>query len=109
MVGVTERLQSLDKLWKQIKEYINDELLLKSSVIEEYDNDCSLVYLVAKAHDEWVQSKNFFQEVNDPDLIDHAVYAMEAAERKYIYLLKKARKEKVIDENIYKIYEEGLA
>ena len=61
----------------------------------------SLVTLVEKARIEWEQAKVFFNEAKDPALIDHAVYAMDAAERKYIYLLKEARKEKVVHEDFY--------
>lgn len=46
---------------------------------------------VKQALQEWRQSRELFNSVSDPDLIDHAVYAMEASERRYIYLLKKAR------------------
>ena len=35
--------------------------------------------------------ENFFNNVNDPDLVDYAIYDVEAARRKYQYLLKKAR------------------
>jgi len=70
---------------------------IKSSDLKEF----SLVTLVEKARIEWEQSKVLFNEANDPDFIDHAIYAMEAAERKYMYLLKEARKEKVVHEDIY--------
>lgn len=43
------------------------------------------------AHSEWVSKEQFFQSVTDPDLIDYAIYDMEAARLKYIYILKKIR------------------
>ena len=47
--------------------------------------------LVEQAKQEWQDAKKRFNEVSDPDLVDYAIYALEAAERRYIYLLKKAR------------------
>jgi hypothetical protein len=35
----------------------------------------------------------YLDSVTDPDLVDHAIYSMEAAEKKYIYLLKQAKKD----------------
>lgn len=32
-----------------------------------------------------------FQESTDPEVIDHAIFLMEAAKKKYSYFLKKAR------------------
>lgn len=91
----------MNKLHSAIS-YMNDELL-KGVIIDERENtesqkDLSITTLVDRAHKEWVQAKNFFNEVNDPELIDHAIYAMVAAERKYIYLLKLAKKEQSIAE-----------
>lgn len=36
-------------------------------------------------------AERYFQSVSDPDLVDHAIYQLEAARKKYIYLLKHAR------------------
>lgn len=46
---------------------------------------------LAKAHREWNHAKLYFNCVNDPDLIDHAIFYMGAMEKKYVYLLKRAR------------------
>jgi hypothetical protein len=40
---------------------------------------------------EWKQARLYFNNVIDPDLIDYAIFYMGATEKKYIYLLKKAR------------------
>ncbi|HHV61359.1 MAG TPA: YaaL family protein [Firmicutes bacterium] len=53
----------------------------------------SLADAVEKARREWLLAKSYFNSVTDPDLVDHAIYAARAAEKKYIYLLKKARQE----------------
>ncbi|MDK2932104.1 MAG: hypothetical protein PWR07_2235 [Bacillota bacterium] len=45
------------------------------------------------ARKEWLHAISYFDQVVDPDLIDYATYSVRAAERKYVYLLKKAREE----------------
>lgn len=49
--------------------------------------------LVEQARREWLDAIAYYEEVSDPDLVDHATYMIQAAEKKYIYLLKKAREE----------------
>lgn len=44
-----------------------------------------------KAQQEMYDAENFFDNVVDPELVDHAIYKMEAAKSKYVYLLKQAR------------------
>lgn len=51
--------------------------------------------MVEQARQEWLNAQNYYNNVCDRDLVDHAVYLTHAAERKYIYLLKKARQEGV--------------
>lgn len=46
---------------------------------------------VEGARREWLNAKAFFDHVTDPDLIDMAIYSIEAAEKRYMYLLKVAR------------------
>lgn len=46
-----------------------------------------------KAKQEMVDAENFFNNVVDPELVDHAIYKMEAARSKYVYLLKQAKEE----------------
>jgi len=48
---------------------------------------------ISRAREEWLAAKNYFEMVSDPDLVDHAIYLLEAAERKYMYLLKRAKNE----------------
>lgn len=51
----------------------------------------SLAESVERAREEWMGSRAYFETVSEPDLVDHAIYMMEAAEKRYVYLLKKAR------------------
>ena len=43
---------------------------------------------VSSALMQWKDAVRYFESVNDPDLIDFAIYDMEAARRKYVFLLK---------------------
>ena len=51
----------------------------------EYADDVRRAYAV------WQATQNYFDNVADPDLIDFAIYDMEAAKKRYVYMLKKAR------------------
>ncbi|AIF54323.1 DUF2508 family protein [Pelosinus sp. UFO1] len=69
----------------------------------------ALSLVVEEARQEWLNAQYYYNTVSDQDLVDHAVYLMQAAEKKYIYLLKKARQEgvrsspyEISDTNIYK-------
>lgn len=57
------------------------------------DEQLTFLKTVEKARRDWLEAKEFFQFVTDPDLVDHAIHAIDAAEKKYMYLLKKARQE----------------
>lgn len=50
-----------------------------------------LQQLVSAAHREWVTAQQYFQSVSEPELVDHAVHSIIAAEQKYTYLLRKLR------------------
>ncbi|MCG8541879.1 MAG: YaaL family protein [Clostridia bacterium] len=43
------------------------------------------------AHEDWRNAEKYFQNVTDPDLIDHAIFKIEAEKTRYTYLLKLAR------------------
>ena len=62
---------------------------------EEVDENQNFINIINKAHEEWRNAEQLFQNVSDPDLIDHAIYKVEAARSRYVYLLKKAKEEGV--------------
>jgi hypothetical protein len=43
------------------------------------------------AHREWLAAKDFFDYATDPDLVDCAIHSLQAAEKRYVYLWKRAR------------------
>lgn len=93
--------------WKvygsKLRKYIGALLTVKSPVQENGLTKCGLAILAEKARVEWGESQVLFNEAQDPELINHAIFAMEAAERKYMYLLQEARKEKVVHEDLYSV------
>jgi hypothetical protein len=46
---------------------------------------------VRKAYREWEDAKNYFEYVSEPELVDYAVYAIEAAKRRFLYMLRQCR------------------
>jgi len=66
---------------------LNEEDIVKGPI---HDN---LLDAVEEARAEWISAQKYFESVTDPDLVDHAIYLVEAAQRKYMYLLKRARQE----------------
>ncbi|HEY8463811.1 MAG TPA: YaaL family protein [Bacillota bacterium] len=62
-----------------------------SPVKSKSGTNATLVKELQAAKEEWDYAKDYFNSVTDPDLIDLAIYYMGVAEKKYTYLLKKAR------------------
>ncbi|MEW6243844.1 MAG: DUF2508 family protein [Bacillota bacterium] len=53
---------------------------------------------VAAVNQAWRQlqvAREYFNNVSDPELVDHAIYRMQAAQLHYIYLLKKAKEHQI--------------
>jgi hypothetical protein len=58
----------------------------------QHYEDCFRI--VEQARREWQEANMKFEQATDPDLIDSTIYAIESAEKRYVYLLKKVREEK---------------
>jgi len=54
-------------------------------------DDNGLFEIAQAARREIEAARAQFEEVHDPDLVDHAIYRLQAAERHYVYLLREAR------------------
>lgn len=52
-----------------------------------------LIEVVEEARRDWLYAQHGYKTATDPDLIDYFSFLIMAYERRYIYLLKKARKE----------------
>ncbi|SKC91947.1 YaaL family protein [Maledivibacter halophilus] len=58
---------------------------------EVKSEDDQILENIRIAHEDWKNAEKFFQNVTDPDLVDHAIFRIEAARTRYTYLLKLAR------------------
>ncbi len=54
-----------------------------------------LIGYVKQAMEEWNRAEEFFENVSEPDLVDYAIYRVEASKRRYMYLLKQAKEKGV--------------
>lgn len=52
----------------------------------------NLLLAIQEARHEWRQCSEYFDVVNEPELIDYAIYKEAAAKSRYIYLLMQAKK-----------------
>jgi len=74
----------------------NKELKVRSIIgnfkQQKKTDDKNDIYInVENAKREWEDAKNIFENVSQPDLVDYAIYKVEAAEKKYIYLLRQIK------------------
>lgn len=54
-----------------------------------------LIGYVKDAMEEWNRAEKYFESVSEPDLIDYAIYRIEASKKRYMYLLKQAKEKGV--------------
>ncbi|MGD9569776.1 MAG: DUF2508 family protein [Sedimentibacter sp.] len=80
----------MDYIEKELKQIIDTFKFQKHT---EGKND--LYINLENAKKEWEEAKNIFENVSEPDLVDYAIYNVEAAEKKYVYLLKQIKNEKL--------------
>ncbi len=59
------------------------------------EQQSDLVDIIDQARQDWLAAQSYFNEVTDPVLIDHSIYAMHATQTRYIYLWQQARQERV--------------
>jgi hypothetical protein len=71
------------KLWTH-----DDAAAAVSGVIGE-----DLLELIEKSRREWQQAHALFNEACEPQLVDHAIHVLTAAELQYSYYIRQAKKE----------------
>lgn len=59
------------------------------------DRHMELLQAVDSARREWIAAESYFKMVSEPELVDHAVFMIEAARKRYEYLLRVAREQKI--------------
>ncbi|MGI6081983.1 MAG: DUF2508 family protein [Limnochordia bacterium] len=82
------------KFWSYLLEMLSNQFVVDGTVARpKRVPELDLREAVERARLDWLQARSYFDNVTDPDLVDHAIFCVEAAERKYVYLLKKAQSE----------------
>jgi ABC-type nitrate/sulfonate/bicarbonate transport system substrate-binding protein len=87
----TEKKELVNKLLNQI---IKAESYRQKQAKEKYWG------LIDEAKKDWQEARAYFNTVTEPELVDHAIYTLGAAEKRYVYLLKKAREEHYFREKL---------
>lgn len=64
------------------KKQMNDEMKDKMELLQE----------IKRAHREWVVARKHFDFVVDKEQIDYAIFALEAAEKRYEMLIRQAKR-----------------
>jgi hypothetical protein len=83
---------TLVKLWAQIMDLLSSQIVVEDTVTS-HSKVPELKDLVERARLDWLEARAYFDNVTDPDLVDYAIFCIEAAEKKYMYLLKLAREQ----------------
>ncbi|SET02047.1 Protein of unknown function [Natronincola peptidivorans] len=96
-----KEMQKKENMLEGITEVFN-ELRSKIQHMQEPEKDENqkFVEIINQARAEWESAEKTFHTVADPDLIDYAIYNVEATKARYIYLIKQA-KEMGIKTNFY--------
>ena len=58
------------------------------------ESQFDLPTLVEQARKDWLAALAFFENVSEKELVDQAIYHLNAAERRYVFLLSEVKKEK---------------
>ncbi|RBP42868.1 DUF2508 family protein [Garciella nitratireducens] len=85
-------IENRKKQWKEVLKTISKKTAeqLERERIRQEEKD--FVQLINQAKEDWKNAQIYFEEVTDPDLIELAIYQMEAAKVFYMYLLKEAKR-----------------
>lgn len=75
-----------------IKKCFDFKNIIKSIKSQDLEQNKDNIYIsVENARKEWQDARNIFENVTNPDLIDYAIYNVDAAEKKYTYLIKQVK------------------
>lgn len=66
--------------------------IANSIKVQETEDSMDSIYnSIKNAKKNWEDAKNVFENVTNPDLIDYAIYNVDATEKRYTYLLKQIK------------------
>lgn len=87
------------KDWRTVLEEVR-EWVWKLQAKPAQSAEAHLMKMLDDARRDWIMAKTYFNTVTEKDLIDHAIFTMDAAEQRYTYLLKKAKAERLRAERL---------
>ncbi len=80
------------KVWLKWWAALREVCLLNSE--DKQQKKLDDIVLIQEAKDELLTARHMFAQMEDPDMVDWAVYSMTAAEKRYDYLLKNYKQKK---------------
>lgn len=95
---INKKIDNIETVTIDEKKYIIRNFL-KS--IEQTSNDeaKNIQEALTQAKLDWQLAEQYFNLIDNPQLIDYAIYNQKACEEKYRYLIKKAKEMKLINQN----------
>lgn len=82
----------LQKQWHNLLKNIPKKTKAELEEARMKEENKEFIRLVNKAKEDWKDAQNYFENVVNPDLIDLAIYRMQAARVYYMYLIKEAKR-----------------
>lgn len=86
------------KLWNWKKAQVEKSHQLRSDRERERNDNNNLLEELTNARDQWKCAQKKLDYVIEKDQIDYAIFSLEAAEKRYEMLLRKAKREKVYED-----------
>lgn len=83
-------LEKLSLRLRDLAYHLFDEEVELLPAADETNRE-DLVRIVARAKQEWLDAQDYFNNALEPELVDHAILSVQAAERKYMYWLKQVK------------------
>ena len=88
-----DRIELLKNQWKEFSKLWTGQSPEEIEDAKRKQKTREFVALVNKAKEDWQDALNYFEHVTDPDLIELAIYRIEATRTFYMYLLKEAKRQ----------------
>ncbi|MDI9481448.1 MAG: DUF2508 family protein [Syntrophomonadaceae bacterium] len=75
-------MKNLSTLWTKLRQLLelNDDRTVETVIAEEQ--------LLEEAYQELIEARGLFTQAQEPDMIDYAIFHLNAAEQRYDYLIR---------------------
>jgi len=87
-------METLQALYDRVEAYFRQALSgFRLREPQGYEESAEAEYTdeALRALEDWKAAENYFNSIEDQDLVEYALYELEAARRKYEYLMRKLR------------------